>query len=169
MGAEVSERIHIDAAPAVVYDLVADVARMGEWSPEATGAVRASAVLHAGDRFIGSNKRGPVRWWTLCTVLRAHRGEVLQFDVDAGPVPLSRWTYTFTEAPGGGTTVTETWLDRREGVTGLPVRLLGSLLIPGDRAAHNRSTMRATLATLKAVAEAAPAGEKSPPLAEESD
>ena len=155
MGAEVSVRIHIDASPGAVYDLVADVARMGEWSPEATGAVRAPAALSAGDRFIGSNRRGPIRWYTQCTVLRADRGDVFAFDVDAGPIPLSRWTYTFTEAPAGGTVVTETWLDRRDGLVNLPVRLLGTLVIPGDRAAHNRSTMRATLARLKETAEAA--------------
>lgn len=156
MGAQVAVRIHIGAPPGAVYDLVADVARMGDWSPEATGAIRAPAALSAGDRFIGTNRRGPVRWYTQCTVLRADRGEVFAFDVDAGPVSLSRWTYTFTVAPAGGTVVTETWLDRRDGLVGLPVRLLGSLLIPGDRAAHNRSTMRATLAKLKDVAEAAP-------------
>jgi hypothetical protein len=67
----------------------------------------------------------------------------------------SRWTYRLAAGPDGGTVVTEAWLDRRDGVIGLPVRLLGSLLIPGDRAAHNRATMRTTLAGLKKTAEAA--------------
>ncbi len=155
MGARVEESIEIAAPPEAVYDLVADIARMGEWSPEATGALGASSRLAAGDRFIGSNRRGPVRWWTVCTVRRAERPALLEFDVDAGPVALSRWTYCLAPGPDGGTVVTEVWLDRRDGVIGLPIRLAGSLLIPGDRAAHNRTTMRATLAGLKKTAEAA--------------
>ncbi|MEY2406750.1 MAG: Polyketide cyclase / dehydrase and lipid transport, partial [Acidimicrobiaceae bacterium] len=31
-------RVHIDADPEVVYGLVADVTRMGEWSPETVSA-----------------------------------------------------------------------------------------------------------------------------------
>ena len=155
MGAQVEESITIAAPPEAVYDLVADIARMGEWSPEATGALGAPTRLAAGDRFLGSNRRGPVRWWTVCTVRGADRPARLEFDVDVGPVALSRWTYRLAPAPDGGTTVTEVWLDRRDGVIGLPVRLAGSLLIPGDRAAHNRATMRATLAGLQRTAEAA--------------
>lgn len=144
----------IEAAPGPIYDLVADLARMGQWSPEATGAVGAPRRVVAGDRFIGSNRRGPVRWWTVCTVLRAERGRVLEFDVDAGPLSISRWTYTFHPLADGGTRVTETWLDRRDGLVGLPVRAAGRLLIPGDRAEHNRANIRITLQRLKAAAEA---------------
>ncbi len=154
MGAQVAESIEIEAPVQAVYDLIADIARMGEWSPEATGALRAPRRLEAGDRFIGSNRRGPVRWWTVCTVRHAEAPRLLEFDVDAGPVSLSRWSYRLVPAANGGTVVTEVWLDRRDGLIGLPVRLLGSLLIPGDRAAHNRANMRTTLARLKQTAEA---------------
>ncbi len=156
MAADAQESILIAADPVAVYDLVADVERMGEWSPEATGARRAPLRLSAGDRFIGSNRRGPVRWYTQCTVLQADRGAVLEFDVDFGPVGISRWRYDFVPQPEGGTRVTESWQDRRDGLLGPPIRALGSLLIPGDRAAHNRRTMRVTLHRLRAAAEAAP-------------
>ena len=49
MADPVVEYIEIAATPEVVYDLVADVARMGEWSPEATGAKGANRILTAGD------------------------------------------------------------------------------------------------------------------------
>lgn len=154
MGELVEEGIEIAAPPEAVYDLISDVARMGEWSPEATGARRASAQVSAGDVFIGSNRRGPVRWWTVCTVRVAERPSVLEFDVDVGPIALSRWTYRLTPTEDG-TRVQETWLDRRDGLRGMPIRLLGSVLIPGDRAAHNRRNIRSSLAALKQTAEGA--------------
>jgi uncharacterized protein YndB with AHSA1/START domain len=150
----VTESITIDAAPEAVYDLVADVARMGEWSPEAVGARGASVRPSPGDRFVGFNRRGPVIWWTYCTVLRAERGVVFEFDVDFGPIAVSRWTYTFEPSSQGTTNLVETWLDRRQGPLSLPIRAFGKLVIPEDRAEHNRATMRATLVRLKAAAEA---------------
>ena len=87
---------------------------MGEWSPEATGALRASKPLRAGDTFVGLNKFALVRWWTNCTVLHADRGERFEFDVDFGPLPVSRWSYEFSPQPDGSTEVTETWIDRRQ-------------------------------------------------------
>jgi len=155
MAEAVRESITIRVAPEVVFDLVSDVSRMGEWSPESTGARGAGRVAVVGDRFIGFNRRGPVIWWTYCTVLQAERGQVFTFDVDFGPIAVSRWTYEFSPMSDGGTTVTETWLDRREGLRSLPVRAFGQVLIPGDRAAHNRANMRVTLERLKATAEAA--------------
>jgi uncharacterized protein YndB with AHSA1/START domain len=149
----VTETITIAATAEKVYDLIADVARMGEYSPEATGAFRAGPQLGEGDRFVGANKRGPVRWWTQCTVLRAQRGRVFEFDVDFGPVPVSRWTYEFVPADDGATQVTEAWVDRRDGLLALPVRLVGQLLIPGDRGKHNQANMRVTLERVKAAAE----------------
>lgn len=145
-------RASIDASPELLYDLVADVSRMGEWSPEATGARQANKTLQAGDTFIGTNRRGPVRWYTQCTVLTADRGSEFAFDVNSGPLSLSRWSYRF-EPTDSGTLVTESWWDRREGITGLVMKGLGQFVIPGNRAEHNRRTMEATLQQLKATAE----------------
>ncbi len=149
----VSESITISASPAVVYDLVSDVGRMGEWSPEATGARGVSGELSVGDRFIGTNRRGPVRWFTQCTVAAADRGAEFEFDVDFGPFPVSRWRYDFEDVGDGTTRVIETWIDRRQGLMGLPMKSVGQLLIPGDREAHNRANMVQTLRRLKAAAE----------------
>jgi hypothetical protein len=147
-----TESMQIDAPAEVVYDLVANVAEMGNWSPEATGAIGASSHLVAGDTFWGTNRRGLVRWRTQCTVLRTERGRVFEFDVDFGFQGISRWTYTFL-ALDGGTYVSETWLDRRDGVLGPFVRLGGQLVIPGNRATHNRRNAQITLARLRAAAE----------------
>ncbi len=149
---QIFEEIEIAADPDRVYDLVSDVARMGEWSPEATGARGVSGRLRTGDRFIGTNKFGVIRWFTNCRMLRAERGVVFEFDVNAGPLPVARWCYEF-ERTATGTRVVETWTDRRRGLAGVPVKVVGYLIIPGNRVEHNRAGMRQTLRRLKQVAE----------------
>lgn len=146
------ESIYIAAEAGRIYDLVSDVARMGEWSPEATGARGADTRLQPGDRFIGWNKHGLIRWFTQCTVLSASRGEEFSFDVDVGPMPVSRWSYEF-RPEGAGTKVTETWVDRREGFWAPAIKALGQVVIPGPRPRHNRANMVQTLRRLKATAE----------------
>ena len=155
----VVESVSIAAPPEAVYDLVADVSRMGEWSPEATGARGASSSPQEGDTFVGWNRRGIFRWFTNCTVRRAQRGQRFEFDVDFGPLPVSRWIYEFT-IDGEATRVTETWIDRREGPGGAVVKAFGQVLIPGNRPEHNRANMIRTLRTLKRVAEDAHASDR---------
>ena len=93
----VSESIRINASPEVVYDLVADVARMGEWSPEATGAriSKPGPTRKVGDTFTGTNKHGLARWSTQCTVTQAKRGEEFEFTVEFKPFKISTWRYEF--------------------------------------------------------------------------
>ncbi|HSV37280.1 MAG TPA: SRPBCC family protein [Nocardioidaceae bacterium] len=117
----VSGSIHIAVDPETVYDAVSDVRQMGRWSPENRGAQVEGAfeAAYVGMRFVGDNKRGPVRWQTGCTVTSADRGRRFAFDVNRyGVAPLlfrvkvAAWDYAF-EAEGGGTLVTETWFDGR--------------------------------------------------------
>ena len=134
-----------------VYDLVADLSRMGEWSPENTGGrwLGDATGPEKGVRFRGSNRKGLRRWSTTCTVTAADRGERFAFDVKLGPLPISTWEYTF-RPDAGGTTVTEAWTDRRAAwlrVVAVPVMGIPS------RPHHNRRGMESTLAALKAVAE----------------
>jgi hypothetical protein len=146
--AEVRETIAADAA--VVYGLISDVTRMGEWSPETTSCAWVAGDGPAvGARFRGTNSRGPVRWVTTCTVTSADPGRRFAFSVVFGPFAISEWAYDITPT-AGGCTVTERWVDRR----GVAMRA-GSPLVMGivDRAAHNRTGMAKTLAALKAAAE----------------
>lgn len=146
--------IEISADPNTVYDLVADVGRMGEWSPEATGSRGAATTLAVGDQFWGTNRRGLISWMTRCTVTVADRGVEFCFDVDFGPQGISNWRYEFAKT-ATGCRVTETWVDRRSGLLGYPVKWVGQLIIPGDRAKHNRRNIQITLERLKRAAEAA--------------
>ena len=144
--------IDIEAPPEKVYALVADVSRVGEWSPEATGARRASHTPKAGDTFWGFNRKGIWRWFTYCTVREAEPGRRFVFDVDFPPMPISRWTYDLEPTPTG-CRVTETWVDRRQGPLAKPITWIGGVFIPGPRAPHNQRNIETTLQQLKAVAE----------------
>lgn len=157
MSSVVSESIQISAEPAAVYDLIADVSAVGQFSPEATGALGAGARLSVGDTFWGTNRRGPWIWATRCRVTSADQGVAFAFDVDFGPFPISSWTYEI-QAVEGGCSVTESWVDRREGRRGKLVSRAGSVLIPGPRDEHNRRSIRQTLEALKVAAESGPTG-----------
>jgi hypothetical protein len=99
-------QIVVDAAPGRVYEVVADVTRMGEWSPETTKCewIDGATGPAVGARFKGTNKRGFVTWSTKPTVVVADAGR--EFAFDAGPD--TRWTYKFA-AEGDGTRITESF------------------------------------------------------------
>lgn len=153
--ASVTESIEISAPPVDVFNAVADVSRIGEWSPEATGAqVRRPGPLSAGETFIGRNRSGAVSWSTLCRVTDSEPGVRFAFDVDAklpqlGTVGISHWHFDITEIPGG-CLLTQTWTDRRSGVVGNVVRGVGAVMLRStNRSEHNRQGMRITLRRLK--------------------
>ena len=142
----------IAADPVKVYNLVSDLPRMGQWSPENTGGKWISGATGpaVGARFRGNNKRGVLRWSTTVEVTDATPGKKFAFDVTYGPVPISHWEYTF-DPDGEGCRVTETWVERRPAwmkIGSIP------LMAVADRAKHNRQTMEQTLAALKVAAEA---------------
>ncbi len=57
--------IEIHASPDAIYDLVSDLPRMGEWSPENIGGEwLGGGSGKVGDRFIGHN-RTPERAWSV--------------------------------------------------------------------------------------------------------
>jgi uncharacterized protein YndB with AHSA1/START domain len=142
----------IGADPVRVYNLVSDLPRMGEWSPENIGGKWADGATGAavGAKFRGNNRRGPLRWSTTVEVTEATPGKRFAFDVTYGPVPISTWEYTF-EADGQGCRVTESWFERRPTwmkLAGVP------MMAVADRAKHNQRGMKTTLAALKVAAEA---------------
>jgi hypothetical protein len=151
-------RTEIATGAEAVWAAVADVTRMGEWSPECTGARwRGSpAAPVPGARFSGHNRKGLARWSTACEVVEAEPGRVFAWEVSFG-VPIARWTYRFTPtADGHGTVVEQSWLDRR---SRLVAWLTETVLGTGRRGDWNEVTMTATLAALKRALEAErPAG-----------
>jgi hypothetical protein len=108
----------VSATASQVYDLVADLPRMGEWSPECAAVEWEDA--HAGPvvgaRFVGHSRTGPrklIRWSRRGRVLVADPGHEFAFATEEGGREGVVWRYRF-EPVDGGTRVTEsyevTWL-----------------------------------------------------------
>ena len=139
--------MQVDATPEAVYDLVSDITRMHEWSPEtyraewlggATGPV-------AGARFRGWNKAGPIRWFTDPVVDVADRGREFTFTTTFfGRGRLTTWSFVMQPSASGGTELTESWLEN--------VGLLDRVL-PKRRVEGLQQGMEQTLARIKAAAE----------------
>ena len=151
--ADVEVSTHIAAPAARVWDLIGDPARMGEWSPECTGATwhKSTPAPALGAKFTGHNRRGWRRWSTTGKVVDFAPGERIAWDVSVMMFPVARWGYAITpDADGTGCTLVETFDDHRDAVAkvlGRPVRGVA------DVPTHNRQGMDETLAHIKAAAE----------------
>lgn len=150
--------LDIDADARVLYGMVADLPRMGEWSPECTsvtweGDVAAPVV---GTTFVGHNAVGPgrrIRYSRHGSVLVAEPGRAFSFITDEGGRPSTAWHYRFETLAVGRTRVTESYE-----VRWIPVwaRILD---VPLNRHKELLAGMRSTLERLKVTAEAgAPQG-----------
>jgi len=144
--------VTIAAPPEAVWDLVTDISRMGEWSPETTSCrwLGRRKGPEVGARFVGFNKRGWARWATTVRVVEAERGRSFAFRVEGIGV---RWGYIF-EPDGDGTQLTET---RDISGARIPVVKALSVFVGGmdGHADELRAGMEQTLARIKAAAEAA--------------
>ena len=147
--------VHVEAAPEVIYDLVADVTRMGEWSPECVACewVDGATGPAVGARFRGRNRHGIARWSNKPRVVAAERGREFGF-VATDPIgrDMTRWTYRL-EPARSGTDVTESF----EMVRSIPLYIrLSDRWLMGikDRQADLEANMRRTLAAIKSAAEA---------------
>ena len=85
--------VHIDAPPEFAYDLVSDVTRMGEWSPETYRCkwLRGASGPAIGARFEGYNRRGRARWSNTLEVLVADRGQEFAFRRDVLHCGVCDW------------------------------------------------------------------------------
>jgi hypothetical protein len=150
--AVVSRSIDIDAAPERVWELVSDLPRMGQLSPENTGGrwLRGTTGPTLGARFRGANRRGWRRWSTAVEVTACDPGRTFAFDVSSLGLAVARWTYDLAPRSGGGCTLTESWQDRR----GWLMDLIGPAATGvGDRAVYTGRSIEHTLARVKERAE----------------
>lgn len=136
----------IAASPERVYELVSDLPRMGEWSPENTGGkwLKGATGPSVGAQFKGTNKKGFMRWSTIAKVTVADPGREFAFDVMASGLSVAGWGFSL-EAEDGGTRVTQWWDDHRNPVM---AKLTGLALRVPNRATHNRAGMEKTLDAL---------------------
>ena len=143
----------IAASPETLYDIVSDLPRMGELSPENTGGLWVNGATGpvVGAEFRGTNNNEKKHWATTAIVEEAERGKAFAFRVGVGPIKISRWSYRF-EPVDGGTKVTERWEDQRNWLARKAGNLASGV---SDRATHNQAGMEATLANLARAARAA--------------
>jgi protein-S-isoprenylcysteine O-methyltransferase Ste14 len=142
--------IDIAAPPTSVSSLVADITRMGEWSPHIVQArwIAPATQPGVGCQFRGTNRLPVVhRWTSTATITDSAPGRTFAFAVGTDPTdPNTTWSYTF-EPIDTGTRVTERWHMRREPPIVLRYyRLIGQR----DRIA---SGVEETLRRIKAAAE----------------
>lgn len=145
--------VHMDASPAEVWALVADVTRIGEFSPETFEAEWLDGATEAavGVKFRGHVKRngkGPI-YWSPAEITACEPERVLEFAVPNAKSPINTWRYDLAPAEGGGTDVTESFQLANK----LPTKIYWALA-GWARGKTNREGMRTTLERIKAVVEA---------------
>jgi hypothetical protein len=76
-------RVEIDAAPLTVYQLISDIARMGEWSPECYRCewLNGATTAAVGAKFRGHNRLGKASWTTDAIITAADPGREFAFTV----------------------------------------------------------------------------------------
>jgi len=146
-----SVTVQMAASPRVVWDIVSDVTRIGEFSPETFEArwTRGSTGPAVGAYFKGHVKRngvGPI-YWTLCRVTECEVERDFGFVVEAAGRSVNHWRYQLRDVDGG-TQVTESFELQEMGLLKVYWALLGRL-----RGRTNERGMRETLERIKAVAE----------------
>jgi uncharacterized protein YndB with AHSA1/START domain len=157
MGYVIEVSTTIATTPENAYAALADITRMGEWSPECRGGSWLGGATKAvpGAKFRGSNRNGLWRWSTTCTVMTAEPGKEIAWESRVLGMAVALWRYRFEDLGDGTTKVTETTEDRRSGLVKAGGPVASGV---GDREAHNRHGMEVTLEQLKQVLE----GTRSP-------
>ncbi|TMC49074.1 MAG: SRPBCC family protein [Chloroflexi bacterium] len=145
-------KVHVDALPERVWSVLADIERMGEWSPECYRVqmlAGASSTVAVGARFKGYNRSGLLRWSMQCEVKAAEPRRDLTFATVRKGREVTRWRYLL-EPSDGGTDVTESF----EAVWWpFDVRFFEDIVMR-DRDRRREQGMRSTLERIKALAEA---------------
>lgn len=150
-----SVSVDIAAPPERVYDLVADITRMGDFSPECRRCswARGATGPAVGARFRARNKggRGP-SWYNTPTVVAAEPGREFAFNRKGPGIGSYTWRYALEPIPTG-TRLTESYEVEKHlprVMSWLTLKWVGSQ----DRDADLHEGMRTTLARMKATAEA---------------
>lgn len=148
-----SVSLDINADANTLYDMVSDLPRIGEWSPECESVTWEGDVTTpiVGTTGTGQNAVGPgrrIRYKRHVEVLTADRGKAFSFITDEGGKPSTAWHYTFESLGDGRTRVTEGYE-----VRWIPLwaRILD---VPTNRHKELLKGMRTTLESLKKSAEA---------------
>lgn len=136
----------IAASPDVVWAMVSDLTRMGEWSPENNGGEWAKGATGpaVGATFKGRNSSGQKSWNTTVKVTEFDPPRKISFALMVGPSAWCDWVWEVAPSVNGSL-VTHSWIDRR----GKFAKWLGGKVSGvADRASHNRANMERTIEAL---------------------
>jgi hypothetical protein len=145
---------YVEATPELLYDIVSDVTRTPELSPEVVKCtwVKGATGPAVGARFraVNSAGRGP-NWPNWPVVVTADRGREFSFSRTEPFAGTLEWRYRFVPE-GSGTRVIESYTVTKP-VTIVGWFLIGTLSGLKDRTGDLRRGMTVTLDRLAAVAE----------------
>ncbi|WP_299557684.1 SRPBCC family protein [uncultured Mycolicibacterium sp.] len=140
--------IDIDAPPARVWELVSDLSRMPQWSPQCR-RMKLFGPLRPGARTVNLNRRGLLFWPTTCTILEVVPQQKLSWRVNEN---TSVWSFELQPTESGTRLVESRHAEN--GVSAVSNFLVGRFM--GGVPSFERELldgMNATLARIKAAAE----------------
>ena len=156
------ESVTVEAPAELLYDLVSDVTRTGEWSPVCTSCRwdDEGEASQVGAWFTGHNVLPHRTWETRSQVVVAERGREFAWVVGGRFV---RWGFSFAPAETG-TTLTESWEFLPGGIAMFEEKFGDQADVQiADRTQQAFDGIPKTLAAIKRIAEsAAEAGERAP-------
>ena len=136
----------IAASPDVVWAMVSDLTRMGEWSSENKGGewIKGATGPAVGAIFKGRNSNGKKSWSTTVKVTEFEPSKKISFALMVGPSAWCDWVWEVAPS-ANGSLVTHSWIDRRGKFANW---LGGKVSGVTDRASHNRANMERTIEAL---------------------
>ena len=136
----------IAASPDVVWAMVSDLTRMGEWSPENKGGqwIKGATGPAVGAIFKGRNSNGKKSWSTTVKVTEFEPSKKISFALMVGPSAWCDWVWEVAPS-ANGSLVKHSWIDRRGKFANW---LGGKVSGVTDRASHNRANMERTIEAL---------------------
>jgi uncharacterized protein YndB with AHSA1/START domain len=154
------ETIEIDAPVDRVWSVIADVSRIGEFSPECHTAewIEGATRPDIGARFVGSNRLGEREWDRACTITELETEHTFAYTVGDGidGSPATEWRFEL-EPHGEATTVRQKFHHLPGGRSGVATMAHeqpdNAAAIVEGRRQMLKSGMQATLAAMKAAIE----------------
>ena len=145
------QSIEISVPPDRVWELIRDIRRMADWSPQVESSRLRTGWdrVEAGAQFTNLNREGGLEWTTHGEIVRFEHGKEIAFRIEENRVV---WSFRIESGPAGGALLVQ----RREtpdGISNYSLDLTEKYM--GGQKAFTRSMltgMRTTLENIRAAA-----------------